>query len=54
MGGVGGGGGGDVWVAGGREKIYGLSKRMFGKLEGLTYYHIHYPMYDDCEVEAHI
>lgn len=44
----------DVWVAGGRKKIYGLSKRMFGKLEGLTYYHIHYPMYDDCEVEAHI
>ena len=37
----------DVWVAGGRKKIYGLSKRMFGKLEGLTYYHIHYPMYDD-------
>lgn len=44
----------DVWVAGGRGKLYDLSKRVFGKLEGLTYYHIHYPLFDNCEVEAHV
>lgn len=44
----------DVWVAGGRKKLYGHSLKIFGKLEGLTYHHIHYPIYDDPEVEAHV
>ena len=44
----------DVWVAGGRKKLYEHSMKMFGKLEGLTYHHIHYPLYDDPEVEAHV
>lgn len=44
----------DVWVSGGRKKLYEHSLKMFGKLEGLTYHHIHYPLYDDPEVEAHV
>ena len=44
----------DVWVSGGRKKLYEHSLKMFGKLEGLTYHHIHYPIYDDLEVEAHV
>ena len=44
----------DVWVAGGRKKLYEHSLKMFSKLEGLTYHHIHYPLYDDPEVEAHV
>lgn len=44
----------DVWVAGGRKRLYEHSLKMFGKLEGLTYHHIHYPLYDDSEVEAHV
>ena len=44
----------DIWVTGGRKKLYEHSLKMFGKLEGLTYHHIHYPLYDDPEVEAHV
>ncbi len=44
----------DVWVSGERKKLYEHSLRMFGKLEGLTYHHIHYPIYQDPEVEAHV
>ena len=44
----------DVWVAGERKTLYEHSMKKFGKLEGLTYHHIHYPMYDDLEVEAHV
>lgn len=44
----------DVWVAGGRKKLYEHSLKMFGRLEGLTYHHIHYPKYVDPEVEAHV
>lgn len=44
----------DVWVARGRKQLYEHSLKMFGKLEGLTYHHIHYPMYEDPEVEAHV
>lgn len=44
----------DVWVAGERKTLYEHSMKKFGKLEGLTYHHIHYPMYDDLEVETHV
>lgn len=44
----------DVWVDGERKTLYEHSMKKFGKLEGLTYHHIHYPMYDDLEVEAHV
>ena len=44
----------DVWVAGDRKKLYEHAIKKFGKLEGLTYHHIHYPMFADAEVEAHV
>ncbi|MCM1516375.1 MAG: nucleotidyltransferase family protein [Paraprevotella sp.] len=43
----------DAWVPGKREKLYNLSMKSFGKLKGLTYHHIHFPAFDDCEIEAH-
>lgn len=43
----------DVWVAGGRKRLYDLSLKCFGRLEGLTYHHIHFPMFKTVEVEAH-
>ena len=43
----------DVWLNGGRERIYNFTRNS-GKLEGLTYIHIHYPLYEDVEVEAHV
>lgn len=43
----------DLWVQGGRKKLYDYSLKTFGKLEGLTYHHIHYPIWDDVEIEAH-
>lgn len=44
----------DIWVAGGRKKLYERSLQMFGRLEGLTYHHIHYPIYEGLEIEAHV
>lgn len=44
----------DVWVDGERKMLYEHSMKVFGKLVGLTYHHIHYPMYDDPEVEVHV
>lgn len=43
----------DLWVQGGRKKLYGYSLKTFGKLEGLTYHHIHFPIWEDVEIEAH-
>lgn len=43
----------DLWVQGGRKKLYDYSLRTFGKLEGLTYHHIHFPIWEDVEIEAH-
>ena len=43
----------DLWVQGGRKKLYDYSLKTFGKLEGLTYHHIHFPIWDDEEIEAH-
>ena len=44
----------DVWVGGGRKRLYALSKKETGELKGLTYHHIHYPLFEDVEVEAHV
>lgn len=33
--------------------MYNYSLKTFGKLEGLTYHHIHFPIWDDVEIEAH-
>lgn len=43
----------DVWTVGGRRKICSLSMSLFGKIEGLTYHHIHFPYLNDVEIEAH-
>lgn len=43
----------DVWISGGRKPLYDLSLKCFGRLEGLTYHHIHFPMFKSVEVEAH-
>lgn len=43
----------DVWVFGGRKRLYEHSLSLYGKLEGLTYHHIHFPLFKDVEVEAH-
>lgn len=52
----------DVWAAGGREKIYQLSREVLGKITGANYHHIHFPMWEDTstssaeppEIELHI
>lgn len=44
----------DVWLTGGRNKVYALSNKVFGKITGANYHHIHFPMYDKVEIEAHI
>ena len=46
----------DIWLAGGRKKIYDFarSKDAEGKLHGVTYHHIHYHLFDDVEVEVHV
>lgn len=44
----------DVWLNGGREKVYQLSMDVLGKITGANYHHIHFPMWDDPEIEAHI
>ena len=46
----------DIWLLGGRTKIYDFAKAhdAEGKLHGVTYHHIHYRLFDDVEVEVHI
>lgn len=44
----------DVWLIGGRNKVYAFSNKVFGKITGANYHHIHFPMYDKVEIEAHI
>ncbi len=44
----------DIWLVGGRDKIYQLSRDEFGMITGANYHHIHFPMWEDPEVEAHI
>lgn len=42
----------DIWLNSGRDRIYDFARQK-GRLEGLTYIHIHYPLYTDVEVEVH-
>lgn len=44
----------DVWLTGGREKVYRLSLDILGKITGANYHHIHFPIWEDPEIEAHI
>ena len=44
----------DVWVSGGRKKVYALSREVLGNITGANYHHIHFPMYSGIEIEAHI
>ena len=43
----------DIWLSGGREKIYAFARNRAG-MQGLTYQHIHYPLHKDVEVEVHV
>lgn len=44
----------DVWLSCGRKRLYDFARKEFGKIEGLNYYHIHCPIIEDTEVEAHV
>ncbi|MGM9692959.1 MAG: nucleotidyltransferase family protein [Alloprevotella sp.] len=44
----------DVWLSGGRKRIYQLSRTELGGITGANYHHIHYPIFRDVEIEAHI
>ena len=46
----------DIWLVGGRNKVYDFAKAhdSEGKLHGVTYHHIHYHLFDDVAVEVHI
>lgn len=46
----------DVWVDGGREKIYDFARKFDkdGKLYGVNYHHIHFHLLDDIHIEVHI
>lgn len=43
----------DIWLGGNRKCIYDLARTKVG-MQGVTYHHIHYPMFEDVEVEVHI
>ena len=43
----------DIWLSGGRTKIYNFARSRVG-LQGVTYQHIHYPLHKDVEVEVHV
>lgn len=43
----------DIWVSGTREQLYWFSIKTFGKIKGVTYHHIHFPIYDNVEIEVH-
>lgn len=46
----------DVWVNGGREKIYDFARKFdkYGKLYGVNYHHIHLHLIEDVHIEVHI
>lgn len=44
----------DIWLTGGRERIYTLSRNVLNNITGANYHHIHFPIYKDIEIEAHI
>lgn len=43
----------DIWLRSGRGAIHDFARAKVG-LQGMTYHHIHYPLFDDAEVEVHI
>lgn len=46
----------DVWVDGGRKKIYDFARKFDkeGELYGVTYHHIHFHLIEDVHIEVHI
>ena len=42
----------DVWLSGGRDRIYDFACNRIG-VKDIVYKHIHYPLFDDVEVEVH-
>ena len=42
----------DVWLSGGRDRIYDFACDRIG-VKDIVYKHIHYPLFDDVEVEVH-
>lgn len=43
----------DIWLDGGYRRIHDFARPRVG-LQGVTYHHIHYPLFNDAEVEVHI
>lgn len=43
----------DIWLEGGRERIFDFVAQK-GKLQGVNYHHVAYPLYGDVEVEVHV
>ena len=46
----------DVWVDGGRKKIYDFARKFDkdGKLYGVNYHHIHFHLIEDVHIEVHV
>ena len=46
----------DVWLDGGRKKIYDFARAFdkYGMLYGVNYHHIHFHLIEDVHIEAHI
>ena len=46
----------DVWLDGGRQRIYDFARDFDkeGKLHGVTYHHIHLHLFEDVHLEAHV
>ena len=43
----------DIWLDGGRERIFEFAA-LKGRLQGVNYHQVSYPLYDDTEVELHV
>lgn len=43
----------DIWLDGGHKRIHDFARSKVG-LQGLTYHHLHYPLFEETEVEVHI
>lgn len=46
----------DIWLDGGREKVFSFAKSIDpkGMLHGVNYHHIHFHLFDDTLIEGHI
>ena len=46
----------DIWVSGGRKKIYDFARKFDkdGMLHGVNYHHIHFHLIEDVHIEVHI